>query len=78
MSDESGATVWEAQGTFPLTLEERELTENRNRRFRMEFPLLLNEGVDKLKSQKLRLEVSVKNTTEGEELKKAVEFRLKF
>jgi exonuclease VII small subunit len=44
----------------------------------MEFPLLLDKDVDRLKNQKLRLEVSVKNTTEGEELRKALEFRLKF
>ncbi|MBE3110131.1 MAG: GWxTD domain-containing protein [Acidobacteria bacterium] len=78
MSDESGRTVWEAQDSFPLTLDERELKENRGRRFRMEFSLLLDKDVDRLKNQKLRLEVSVKNTTEGEELRKALEFRLKF
>lgn len=78
MTDESGHPVWEARDSFPLTLTERELKENRNRRFRMEFPLLIDKGLDKLKTQKLRLEVSVKNTTEGEELRKALEFRLKF
>jgi len=78
MTDESGRPVWEAQDSFPLTLGERELKENRGRRFRMEFPLLLDKDVDRLKNQKLRLEVSVKNTTEGEELRKALEFRLKF
>lgn len=78
MSDESGRTVWEAQDSFPLTLDERELKENRGRRFRMEFSLLLDKDVDRLKNQKLRLEVSVKNTTEGEELRKTLEFRLKF
>lgn len=78
MSDESGRVIWEAQDSFPLTLEERELKENRGRRFRMEFPLLLDKDVDKLKSQKIRLEVSVKDTTEGEELRKVLEFRLKF
>lgn len=78
MSDESGRTVWEAQDSFPLTLDERELKENRSRRFRMEFPLLLDKDVARLKNQKLRLEVSVKNTTEGEELRKVLEFRLKF
>ncbi|MBE3125865.1 MAG: GWxTD domain-containing protein [Acidobacteria bacterium] len=78
MSDESGRTIWQAQDSFPLTLDERELKENRGRRFRMEFPLLLDKDVDRLKNQKLRLEVSVKNTTEGEELRKALEFRLKF
>jgi GWxTD domain-containing protein len=78
MSDESGRLIWEAQDSFPLTLDERELKENRSRRFRMEFPLLLDKDVDRLKNQKLRLEVSVKNTTEGEELRKVVAFRLKF
>ena len=77
MSDESGTTVWDAEGSFPLSLAERELTENRKGRFRMEFPLLIDEGLDKLKDQKLRMDVSVKSATEGEELKKAVEFRLK-
>ena len=78
MADESGRPIWEAQDSFPLTLDERELKENRSRRFRMEFPLLLDKDVDRLKNQKIRLEVSVKNTTEGEELRKALEFRLKF
>jgi GWxTD domain-containing protein len=78
MSDESGRVIWEARDSFPLTLEERELKENRGRRFRMEFPLLLDKDVDRLKSQKIRLEVSVKDTTEGEELRKVLEFRLKF
>jgi GWxTD domain-containing protein len=78
MSDESGRSIWNAQDSFPLTLVERELKENRDRRFRMEFPFLLDKDVNRLKNQKLRLEVSVKNTTEGEELRKALEFRLKF
>ena len=78
MSDESGRLIWQVQDSFPLTLSERELKENRDRRFRMEFPLLLDKDVDRLKTQKLRLEVSVKNTTEGEELRKVLEFRLKF
>ncbi len=78
MTDESGHPVWEAQDTFPLTLTESELKENRKLRFRMEFPLLIDKDLDRLRNQKLRLEVSVKNTTEGEELKKALEFRLKF
>jgi GWxTD domain-containing protein len=78
MSDESGHVIWDAQDSFPLTLEERELKENRSRRFRMEFPFLLDKDVDRLKNQKIRLEVSVKNTTEGEELRKSMEFRLKF
>jgi GWxTD domain-containing protein len=78
ISDPSGNPVWETAGSFPLTLEEKDLTENRSRRFRMEFPLVLDKDLDRLKDQKLRLEVAVKSTTEGEALKKAVSFQLKF
>jgi GWxTD domain-containing protein len=78
ISDQSGTTAWETQGTFPLALEEKDLVENRSRRFRMEFPVLIDKDLDKLKNQKLRMDVSVKSTTEGEELKKAVAFQLKF
>ena len=44
ISDESGTPVWDAEGVFPLALEERELTENRKGRFRMEFPILHRKG----------------------------------
>jgi len=78
ISDGSGTIVWQAGQTFPLTLEEKELTENRKGRFRMEFPLLIDKDLDRLKGQKLRLDVSVRSTTEGQELKKVIGFQLKF
>lgn len=78
ISDESGTTAWEAQGTFPLALEEKDLVENRKSRFRMEFPVRIDKDLDRLKNQKMRMDVSVKSTTEGEELKKTVAFQLKF
>jgi GWxTD domain-containing protein len=78
LSDGSGERLWDALDSFPLTLTEAELRENRSRTFRMEFPFLLRTGLEGLRDRTLRLEVSVKNTTEGEELRKAVEFRLKF
>ena len=78
ISDESGTTLWEAHDAFPLALEEKDLTENRKRRFRMEFPIILDKDIDRLKDKKFRLDVSVKSTTEGEALKKAVAFQLKF
>lgn len=77
LSDPSGAVVWEAGGSFPLVLEERQLTENRKGLFRMEFPLVLDRDLDRLMDAKLRLEASVKSSTEGEALRKVVEFRLK-
>lgn len=77
LTDTSGALLWEGRGDFPLSLEERELTENRTRRFRMEFPLRIDGDLDRMKSEKLRLEVSVKSTAEGEALRKAISFQLK-
>lgn len=77
LSDESGTLLWQAEGSFPLSLAEEELTRNRKGRFRMEFPLRLDKDVGKLAGRKLRMDVSVKSETEGDALKKAVEFRLK-
>ncbi len=78
ISDASGTIVWQAGDTFPLSLTEKDLAENRKSRFRMEFPLLIDKDVDRLKNQKMRLDIAVRSTTEGEELRKAVAFQLKF
>jgi GWxTD domain-containing protein len=78
ISDSSGTIVWQAGQTFPLALQEKDLTENRKDRFRMEFPVLIDKDLDRLKGQKMRLDVSVRSTTEGDELRKAVGFQLKF
>jgi len=77
ISDESGTPVWDAEGVFPLALEERELTENRKSRFRMEFPILIEKDLVRLTAQKLRMDVTVKNAGENGGLKKSVVFRLK-
>ncbi len=77
ISDESGTIVWQAAESFPLLLEEKQLTQNRKGRFRMEFPLRIEKDLARLKAQKLRMEVSVKSATEGEALRKVIEFRLK-
>lgn len=78
ISDGSGTIVWQAGGTFPLALTEKDLTENRKGRFRMEFPVRIDKDLDRLKGQKMRLDVSVRSTTEGDELRKAIGFELKF
>jgi GWxTD domain-containing protein len=77
VSDESGTPVWDAEGVFPLALEESELTENRKGRFRMEFPILIEKDLVRLMTQKLRMDVTVKSAGEDGGLKKSVEFRLK-
>jgi GWxTD domain-containing protein len=77
ISDEAGTPVWDAEGVFPLALEERELTENRKSRFRMEFPILIEKDLARLTAQKLRMDVTVKSAGENGGLKKSVVFRLK-
>lgn len=78
ISEPNGTMIWQTEGTFPLNLEEKALIENRKARFRIEFPLLIDKDIDRLKTEKLRMDVSVKSTTEGEELRKTVAFQLKF
>jgi len=78
ISEQNGNLVWQTEGTFPLSLAEKDLVENRKARFRIEFPLRLDKDVERLKGAKLRMDVSVKSTTEGDELKKVVNFLLKF
>jgi hypothetical protein len=78
ISEPNGTMVWTTEGTFPFALEEKALVENRKGRFRIEFPLLIDKDLDRLKREKLRMDVSVKSTTEGEELRKVVTFELKF
>lgn len=77
LSDDSGTVVWQAEGNFPLSIPEDELTRNRKGRLRMEFPLRIDKDLDRLLDRKLRMDVSVKSETEGDALKKVVEFRLK-
>lgn len=77
LSDPDGRLLWEGRGSFPLTLTERELKDNRTRRFRMEFPFRLEGDMARLARRKLKLAVSVKSATEAEELRKALEVRLR-
>lgn len=77
LSDDSGTIVWQAEGNFPLSIAEDELTRNRKGRMRMEFPLRIDKDLGQLLDRKLRMDVSVKSETEGDALKKVVEFRLK-
>jgi GWxTD domain-containing protein len=77
ISEPNGNMVWQAEGTYPFAIEEKDLVEHRTARFRIEFPLRIDKGLDRLKKEKLRMDVTVKSTTEGEGLKKTVSFQLK-
>jgi GWxTD domain-containing protein len=78
ISKQNGDMVWQVEDTFPLAIAEKDLVENRKARYRMEFPLRITQDLNRLKGAKLRMDVSVKSTTEGEELRKVVAFQLKF
>jgi len=78
ISDKSGTIIWQTQGTFPLAIEEKDLVENRKARYRMVFPLLIDKDLERLKTEKLRMDIWVRAVTEGEELRKVVAFQLKF
>lgn len=78
ISEPNGNTVWQAGGTYPFAIQEKDLVEHRTARFRIAFPLRLDKDLGRLKKEKLRLDITVKSTTEGEGLKKAVTFELKF
>lgn len=77
VKDESGRDIWESRKEFPLVLDEEELLRNRDKTLRMEIPVVLEEEMERIRSQKLTMHVSVTNTTEGAELTKVLEFRLK-
>lgn len=74
--DETRALVWEGRDSSALDLSEDELKGKKGKDVRLEIPLVLDQGVGKLRHQKLVLLVVVKNRAGDEELKKALEFRL--
>lgn len=76
ISEPNGNSVWTAEGTYPFAITEKDLVEHRTARFRIEFPLVIDKDLDRLRKEKLRMDVTVKSTTEGEGLKKTVAFKL--
>jgi len=72
----SGTVFWRDRKTFEISAGEDELKERRKESYEIEFPIVLQGNLDALRQGKNILELAIKNSTEGEELKKAVEFRL--
>jgi len=74
--DAAGAVVWEFKSSYGLALAEDELIARMGKSYRIEIPLVLDKDVARLRAQRLTLHIAVKNSAEGEELKKVLEFRL--
>jgi len=72
----SGATFWSDRKTFEISAGEDELKTRREEFYKIEFPIVLEGNLDALRQGKNMLGLTIKNSTEGEELMKAIEFRL--
>lgn len=68
--------VWEREEAVEIVMSEDELKIRRGKMHKVEVPILLEEGVDRLRQGKSLLHVFLKNRTGGEELKKVMEILL--
>jgi GWxTD domain-containing protein len=69
--------VWTFEKSYPLAMSEDELQDLREKSYRIEIPLVLEKELARLKDGRLQLRVNVRNSTEGDDLAKVVELRLK-
>jgi GWxTD domain-containing protein len=72
----AGKTFWQNVQAFDILADEDELKAKRDESYRMELLMVLEGDLGTLRQGKSLLQVSLKNSTEGEILRKAVEFRL--
>jgi GWxTD domain-containing protein len=72
----SGAVFWSDRKAFEISAGEDELKARREESYKIEFPIVLEGNLDALRQGKNMLGLTIKNSTEDEELKKAIEFRL--
>jgi GWxTD domain-containing protein len=72
----SGAKFWSDRKTFEISAGEDDLKARREESYKIEFPFVLEGDLDALRQGKNMLELTIKNSTESEELRKAIEFRL--
>lgn len=72
----AGKTYWKSTKAFDLLADEEELKAHRDESYRMELPMVLEGDLGTLRQGKNLIQVSLQNSTEGEILRKAVEFRL--
>lgn len=76
IKDSKGSVVWEKSESVPIGVGEAELRLDRKKKYHLEIPVIVREGLDELRRGVNTLQVHVKNSTEGEELKKVITFRI--
>ncbi|MHB8094596.1 MAG: GWxTD domain-containing protein [Candidatus Aminicenantales bacterium] len=72
----TGETFWREEKEFQISIKEEDLPGLEKDSYLIEIPLVLKGNLDKLRNGKNMLTVNVQNSTEGEELRKAVRFTL--
>jgi GWxTD domain-containing protein len=72
----SGKIFWKKTKEFPIIADEADLQARRDESYRMELPMVLEGDLGALRQGKAVLQVSLKNSTEGEILRKDIDFRL--
>ena len=76
LKDPAGKIVWKKAQDFPLVAEEIELQARRDESYKLELPMIFEGDLEAMRRGKSVLEVSLKNSTEGEILRKVVSFHL--
>jgi hypothetical protein len=76
LKDFEGSLIWEHEEAFEIAIKEDELKEKQNKIYEMKIPLVLEKDLERLRQGKNMLHALIINRTGGEELKKAMEFRL--
>ena len=71
-----GTSRWKASKAFDIVAAEEDLKSRREESYRMEVPLVIEGDLAPFREGKGTLHLSLKNSTEGEILRKAIEFRL--
>jgi hypothetical protein len=76
LKDDKGTMLWEYEKDFDVETDEKDLIEKKNKKFQIEVPFSLEEGLDKIQEGKTRLIATLKNATGGDEHKKSQVFKL--
>jgi hypothetical protein len=76
LNDFEGSLIWEYEEAFEISVKEEELKDKQDKMYEIEIPFILEQELEKLRQGKNLLHALIINRTGGEELKKAMEFRL--
>jgi len=76
LMDADEVMVWEKTESFDLRIGEDELKENKKKKYAIEIPFAVIEGIERLRKGTNKMFITLKNLTGGEEQKKVLDFNL--